>query len=106
MKTKSTLQKNLEKAVSRIKKEIKQCNHDWYGVIKVFENSSVACYLDAPGLHPHEPVYSFGDRQNSPSLFSERFNRSFFGKKYNRSEIVQILIDLTGHFKSFKSESV
>jgi hypothetical protein len=65
-------EKNLKKALRKTLLELKEYNHDWYGVIVAYDNGSVYSYVDAPGTWGKLNDFTFGDRENGVKLFEER----------------------------------
>ena len=90
---KAPVERNIAQAVSKLKQELSQCSeYIWFGMIKIYNNSSVECYIDAPGLHDSEPTFHFGNTQEkSELLYSEQLQKEYFDNYHHKSLVDYIV---------------
>jgi hypothetical protein len=74
-------EKNLKKALRKTLLQLKEYNHDCYGVIVAYDNGSVYSYIDAPGTSRKLNDFTFGDTENGVKLFEERVHHGSTNSK-------------------------
>lgn len=67
--------KNLRDCLKEAKQSLKNFNTDWYAVISLYDNGSVAYQLRANGYHFPYPQNYFGDVNGATLLGQERMTK-------------------------------